>query len=190
MVAATRYADQYDGFLVGNPGNDLPQAAVSQLYGVQQFNTLIPQGTALDSATAISAAVQATVTPEEYSLIASAVAKQCDGLDGAADGMVMNTTACQDAFDLDRDVATCATERDGSCLTSEQKLALGNIMKIKSLMVPRCISTFPMILVLARVAGLTGKWLMPLAVTLALSPQYLAHHQLSLITMIPARMQA
>lgn len=129
MVAATRYADQYDGFLVGNPGNDLPQAAVSQLYGVQQFNTLIPQGTALDSATAISAAVQATVTPEEYSLIASAVAKQCDGLDGAADGMVMNTTACQDAFDLDRDVATCATERDGSCLTSEQKLALGNIME-------------------------------------------------------------
>lgn len=129
MVAATRYADQYDGFLVGNPGNDLPQAAVSQLYGVQQFASLIPAGTALDSASAITAAVQATVTSEEYDLVANAVIKQCDGLDGAADGMISNTLACQDAFDLDRDVATCSSDRDGTCLTAAQKVALGNIMQ-------------------------------------------------------------
>ena len=37
MVAASRYADQYDGILAGNPGFNLPQAAVSQLWGAQQY---------------------------------------------------------------------------------------------------------------------------------------------------------
>src|SRR6185295_12899101 len=37
MVAAARYADQYDGFLIGAPGFNLPKAAVANIYGAQQY---------------------------------------------------------------------------------------------------------------------------------------------------------
>ncbi|WP_028772464.1 tannase/feruloyl esterase family alpha/beta hydrolase [Shewanella waksmanii] len=129
MVAASRLPEQYDGYLVANPGLDLPQAAITQLYGVQQFATLIPDGTAMDSAAAIKSAVEATVTPAEYMLIANTVTKLCDALDGAADGMVNNIVGCQMAFDIQRDVPSCVGERDGTCLTDEQKTALDNIMQ-------------------------------------------------------------
>ena len=33
MVAAARYADEYDGYLVGAPGFHLPNAAVASIYG-------------------------------------------------------------------------------------------------------------------------------------------------------------
>ena len=39
MVGAARYADQYDGFLAVAPGFNLPQAAVAQLWGAQQWAT-------------------------------------------------------------------------------------------------------------------------------------------------------
>lgn len=128
MVAATRFPEMYDGYLVGNPGHDLPKAAISQLYGVQQFATLIPEGTAMTTSDEIQGAVKATVTANEYQLVAKAIIKQCDGLDGAADGMVNDLAGCQEAFDIERDVETCNGERDGTCLTAAQKLALGNIM--------------------------------------------------------------
>jgi len=35
MVAAARFADQYDGFIVGNPGTQLPKAAVANSAGGQ-----------------------------------------------------------------------------------------------------------------------------------------------------------
>ncbi len=37
MVASTRYADQYDGFLAIAPGFNLPKAAVAQMWGAQQY---------------------------------------------------------------------------------------------------------------------------------------------------------
>lgn len=128
MVAATRFPEMYDGYLVGDPGIDLPQAATTQLYGVQQFETLIAADTPLTTAAEITAAVEGTVTAEEYALLAMSLIKQCDGLDGAADGIIGDLVGCQLVFDINRDVPLCDAERDGTCLTSAQKLALGNIM--------------------------------------------------------------
>lgn len=121
MVAAARFADQYDGFLAGNPGFNLPQAAVAQLYGVQQYSaaaTPNPDGDP-DISTAL--------TPDEQALISTAILAQCDELDGIGDGIVADYAACQEAFDLDLDVPTCAGDRDGTCLTAAQKTAIGNI---------------------------------------------------------------
>ena len=47
----------------------------------------------------------------------NAVLAKCDALDGATDGLVQDTKACQAAFDLDRDVPTCTGARDGTCLS-------------------------------------------------------------------------
>jgi feruloyl esterase len=115
MVAAVRYADQYDGFVAGDPGFRLPLAAVANITAFQAYNTVAT--TPNDPSTGYTAAEQATV--------AAAVLAKCDALDGATDGLVQDTKACQAAFDLNRDVATCTGARDGTCLTAAQKTVIG-----------------------------------------------------------------
>lgn len=124
MVAASRLSEQYDGYLVGAPGYRLPYAALAQIWGAQQWaplatpgatvkNPLNPNGTLPDLASAF--------TPQERQIVAQAIANKCDALDGVTDGMVQATQACQAAFNVKTDVATCATERNGTCLTPAQK---------------------------------------------------------------------
>ncbi|MDC1436322.1 tannase/feruloyl esterase family alpha/beta hydrolase [Gammaproteobacteria bacterium] len=123
MVAAARFADQYDGILAGNPGFNLPQAAVAQLYAVQQF-TLVATSLNENGDPDISTAF----TQAERNTIASSVLERCDGLDGLADGIIGDSMTCRAEFDLQRDVPTCDAERNGSCLSEDQKTVLGNIM--------------------------------------------------------------
>jgi hypothetical protein len=118
MVAASRYADQYDGILAGNPGFNLPKAAVSQLWGAQQYYTLTTPSTNIGS----------SFTPAEFSLVGDAILAKCDALDGLVDNMVTNPLKCQTAFNLDADVPTCPGARDDTCLTAAQKAVLANIM--------------------------------------------------------------
>jgi Tannase and feruloyl esterase len=116
MVAAVRQAGQYDGILAGNPGLNLPKSALAQLWGAQQFEKL---ATAADLASA--------VTPPERRLLADSILQRCDALDGLKDGIVGHTAACQRAFDIQRDVPTCAASRDGTCLSSDQKRVLAAV---------------------------------------------------------------
>jgi len=117
MVAAARAADQYDGFLVGNPGFRLPLAAIANIAGAQAYNTLA--STPGDITTGF--------TQAERQLVSKAVLGKCDALDGSTDGLVQDTTACQAAFDLNRDVPTCTGGRDGSCLSSAQKTSIAKL---------------------------------------------------------------
>jgi feruloyl esterase len=117
MVAMSRYADDYDGFLVGNPGFRLPLAAAANIVGAQNYNALATTpgspGTGF--------------TQAERVLVSQAVLAKCDALDGSADGLVQDTGACQAAFDLGRDVPTCSGARDGSCLSADQKQRIGRL---------------------------------------------------------------
>ncbi|MET3442826.1 feruloyl esterase [Variovorax paradoxus] len=122
MVAAARFAGQYDGILAGNPGFNLPKAAVAQLYGVQQYARVTTANTPAGKPD-----LQTAFTPAEMSTVADAVLARCDALDGAADGIVADVQACKQAFNLANDVPTCSGARTGSCLTATQKDVLGNI---------------------------------------------------------------
>jgi poly(3-hydroxybutyrate) depolymerase len=115
MVAASRFAGLYDGFLVGNPGLRLPLAAIANIAGAKTYATLA--STPGDLSTGFTTA--------ERALVSKAVLTKCDGLDGAADGLVQDTGACQAAFSLERDVPTCAATRDGTCLSAAQKSGIG-----------------------------------------------------------------
>jgi pimeloyl-ACP methyl ester carboxylesterase len=117
MVGAARYADEYDGFLAVAPGFNLPQAAVAQIWEAQQLNTVAT--TPGDLSTAL--------TPAERQTIADAILSTCDKFDGLVDGMVQASERCQQVFSLARDVPTCADDRDGTCLTAEQKRVLADI---------------------------------------------------------------
>ena len=127
MVAAARYSDEYDGYLVGSPGFHLPSAAVASIYGAQQYAPLSGGAVIPGGPFAGLPDLSAAFTPVEQQLLASKVLERCDALDGVADGIVQRTRACQSVFSLASDVPTCSGPRDGTCLTGAQKVAIGNI---------------------------------------------------------------
>lgn len=125
LVGAARYSDQYDGFLAGAPGYNLPKAAVRSIYRGQQYASLVTAGS--DPST--PAGLGTAYTTAERTLVSKAVLAKCDALDGATDGLIQDTKACQTAFNIATDVPTCSGSRDGTCLSAAQKTAVANIFK-------------------------------------------------------------
>jgi feruloyl esterase len=117
LVAASRYADQYDGIIAGDPGWRLPLAATANIAGYQTYLSLA--STPGNASTGFTTA--------ERQLVSNAVAGKCDALDGATDGLIQDTKACQAAFDLNRDVPTCPGARDGTCLSTAQKTGIAKL---------------------------------------------------------------
>lgn len=114
--AFTRMPGEYDGYLAGAPGYNLPKAAVANILGAQRYAAIATDATDLSTA----------FTMKERTLLVGAVLNSCDSLDGLADGIVGDVDACQVDFSLD-DVATCDAGRDGSCLSGDQKTAIGAV---------------------------------------------------------------
>lgn len=124
LVAAARYADDYDGFLAGAPGYNLPLAALANIWGAQHYATVATA----DPST--PPGLETAFTATERQMVAGRILARCDALDGAADGLVQDTAACQRSFNLMRDVNTCAKDnRDGTCLTLAQKRAIAPIFR-------------------------------------------------------------
>jgi feruloyl esterase len=121
LVAAARYTQEYDGYLAGAPGYNLPLAALANIFGAQRYASVATGNPATP------AGLETAFTAAERRVLADAVLARCDRLDGAADGLVQNTRTCQSVFDLQRDVPTCPGARDGSCLSAAQKAAIAPI---------------------------------------------------------------
>jgi len=129
MVEAAR-GQAYDGYLVGAPGYRLPLAAVAQLWGAQQWAPLATPGATTQhplNPTARIPDISGALTKAERKLVADAILNQCDALDGARDGLVQATQACQTTFKLQTAVPTCTGERNGQCLSAAQKTVLQNV---------------------------------------------------------------
>ena len=134
MVAMSRYGDQYDGYLIGAPGYRLPNAAVAQLWGAQQWQPLATLGATAPHPMSAQAPripdLGTAFTAAERQTVANAILAKCDALDGAKDGMVMATQACQQVFDVQRDVPSCtegARDAAGLCLSAAQKTVLASV---------------------------------------------------------------
>ncbi len=112
MVAAARYGDQFDGILVGNPGFNLPKAAVQHAWDIQAFSAVHPD-------------LRTAFPPADMKLVADKVLERCDALDGLADGMVHNLPACQAAFDLK--ALQCTGAKNPQCLSGAQVGALQKV---------------------------------------------------------------
>jgi pimeloyl-ACP methyl ester carboxylesterase len=134
MVAASRYADQYDGYLVGAPGYRLPQAALAQVWGSGQWKDLAPEtplaASSLNHPFAPNVKlpdISLGFNAQDRQIVADAILAKCDVLDGTKDGMVQNVAACQKTFDLVRDVPSCTAGRDGKCLSVLQKNTIAKV---------------------------------------------------------------
>lgn len=112
MVAAERMPEQYDGFLVGNPGFNLPRAAVQHAWDVQAL-------------TKADADIRKSITREDAKLISSKIIEACDGLDGARDGLTANLKACQKTFSFDS--LRCVAGSTEACLPSAKVDALKKV---------------------------------------------------------------
>jgi len=123
LVTAARLPHEYDGYLAGAPGYNLPLAALANIFGGQRYASLVEA----PNNPATPPGLETAFTTAERKAVASAVLARCDALDGATDGLVQDTRACQRKFDFMRDVPTCAGARDGTCLTQAQKLAIAPI---------------------------------------------------------------
>ena len=131
LVATNRLAEEYDGFLAGAPGYNMPKAAVSQLWGAQQYAKAATAGATTTAPASVGGATIADLstafTAAERTMVAGRILAKCDALDSAADGIVSDTAACQKAFSLADDVPTCSGARDGTCLTTLQKQVVADI---------------------------------------------------------------
>ncbi len=112
LVAASRYADRYDGILAGAPGLNLPKAAVQHAWDVQSWQMANPADPDIRKA----------FSPDDMKLVASKVLEQCDALDGVVDGSVNDLPRCQATFKLA--AAQCTGEKTAQCLTANQVKAL------------------------------------------------------------------
>lgn len=112
MVAAARFPDLFDGIIAGNPGFNLPKAAVQHAWDIQAFSAVNPD-------------IKEAFPPADMQLLANTVLDKCDMLDGAKDGMIGNLSACQKAFDVQ--TLQCKAEKNASCLSAPQVTALKKV---------------------------------------------------------------
>lgn len=112
MVAAARMPEAFDGLLVGYPGFDLPKAAIQHAWDLQAFN-------------AVNSDVTKSFSREDLNLVADAIVKACDGLDGLEDGIIYATDQCQAAFDVS--TLQCGSGSSNQCLSAAQVEALKKI---------------------------------------------------------------
>lgn len=122
LVAASRYAEHFDGILANAPGIYMPRASVANLSHVKRWDSV--------ASTRIVNGLpdyESALPMNERQLIANAILEKCDALDGLADGLVQDIQACRGAFNIDRDVPTCSGPRDGTCLSETQKRVIAAV---------------------------------------------------------------
>lgn len=104
LVAAQRYASDYDGVVAYYPASQNPLLVLSwRRMWLSAYNT--PGG-------AMNAAKQA--------LLKSRVLAACDALDGAADGIVSNTQSCETTFNVASLRCPSGADEGDTCLSDTQ----------------------------------------------------------------------
>ncbi len=114
MMAAQRFPDDFDGVVAGDPGFHLSAAAIAEVWDTDQFDKVAPhdaQGRPI---------LSESFTETELQLVAHAVLRACDALDGLADGMINDIAACH----FDPKVVQCPAGVQRGCLSSAKVAAL------------------------------------------------------------------
>lgn len=100
LVAATRFPSDFDGVIARAPAN----------YWSSLFTKFVVNGQRQLSSPA------AAVGPEQARIVEQTALRQCDALDGLADGIVANPDACN----VRLEEALCTPGNSAQCLTAEQ----------------------------------------------------------------------
>ena len=114
MFAAQRYPTLFDGIIAGAPAMRTGATRLAGWNARIAFNRIAPR----DSE---GKPLAREAFPEaDQRLLSAAVVRQCDALDGLADGLIMNAGACN----FDPGVLQCRGDKAASCLSQDQVGAL------------------------------------------------------------------
>ncbi len=109
LIEAQRYPEDFDGYLIGAPVLKVLHEGVRGIWNAQAVST-----------------GPGAVAYDKLPLLADAVYKKCDGLDGLKDGLITDPRKC--AFDPRRDLPKCAGETEGKdCFTTAQAEGLWKV---------------------------------------------------------------
>jgi feruloyl esterase len=108
LMEAQRFPQDFEGYLVGAPGIDVPNNEVAHLYVWQSLHALGPGG---------------QITPLQLAALSAKVLQRCDALDGVKDGVLRDPRQCP----FKATEASCSGRSDGACLTAAQATAVQRI---------------------------------------------------------------
>jgi feruloyl esterase len=117
LLAAQRFPHHFDGIVAGDPAFKLTRIAMDQAWNVQVVARIAPKD---ESGRPILARAY---SDGDLRLVADAVLRRCDDLDGLADGMINDWRACQ----FDPGGLACAGGKTDTCLTQAQVTALRDL---------------------------------------------------------------
>jgi hypothetical protein len=108
MMEAQRFPEDFDGLVIGAPGLNGTGSNMRRIWN------------------AVAQSGAGAIAVEKLPLLASAVYKKCDALDGLEDGLIDDPRQCK--FEPARDLPKCSGDIDGpACFTSAQIKALEKI---------------------------------------------------------------
>jgi hypothetical protein len=114
MMAAQRTPLEFDGIVAGNAAFNFSRLVANQVWSLQQVAKVAPR-----DATGKPLYSQA-FSDAQLKGVAAAVLKQCDALDGLADGMINDHKACR----FDPAAVSCSAGGGADCLNAAQVDAL------------------------------------------------------------------
>ncbi len=107
LLEAERYPNDFDGIVANAPWVSQTGFTIGGMWNQKALS-------------------EAPVTPGKLALLANAVMKKCDAIDGLVDGLINDPRAC--AFNVAKDVTSCpAGKDDDTCLTPAQAAAIQKI---------------------------------------------------------------
>ncbi len=105
LMEAQRFPDDFDGYLVGAPGIDIPGGSVSLLHAAHILNGL---------------ASSDRIMPTHVRTLSQAVLAQCDATDDVRDGLLQEPLSCS----FSPKALACRGSADDQCLTPAQVTAI------------------------------------------------------------------
>ncbi|HEY6455499.1 MAG TPA: tannase/feruloyl esterase family alpha/beta hydrolase [Steroidobacteraceae bacterium] len=118
MMVAQRLPLEFDGVVAGDPSFRLTRTNIDEAW-----NEIVLARAAPKDARG-RPIISEALSPADLQLVSAAVLKQCDALDGLADGMINDFRACR----FDPAVLTCPAAKTPQCLSAPQVTALKALM--------------------------------------------------------------
>jgi pimeloyl-ACP methyl ester carboxylesterase len=118
MMFSQRFPDYFDGITAGAPAMRVSSGAtVAAMWNNLKLTNIAPQDRAGNPI------LSQALSNSDLNLVADAINAACDAADGAVDGMVANTKACQ----FDPAVLQCSGAKTDSCISAAQVGALKDV---------------------------------------------------------------
>ncbi|MGA2550379.1 MAG: tannase/feruloyl esterase family alpha/beta hydrolase [Burkholderiaceae bacterium] len=127
MKALQTHPDMFDGVISGDPGFDLPRAALAEAWNEQVLAKLATRYDVNNQPY-----IPDTLQPQDLEVASAAILSACDRLDGLVDGIIDNFPACtRERVYPALSEFTCSpkgkhgsTPHAGTCLTADQVAAI------------------------------------------------------------------